>query len=110
MKVVRALSGQVMTSLEMAGIQISVLKVTNHPERLKYLDAPTDAPAWPRPLMMPGRKDRFTPERSDSRPAVFTISKIMKVRLTSLVLVLLKATKSSSDDDTREYRPRVEHH
>ncbi|CAG0880743.1 unnamed protein product [Darwinula stevensoni] len=76
MKVVRALSGQMMTSLEMAGIQISVLKVTNHPEWLRYLDAPTDAPAWPRPLMMPGIKNRFTPDRLPSPALTTTLENI----------------------------------
>jgi hypothetical protein len=44
-------AGHLMTSLEMAGILISLLKVTGHPEWLTWLDQPTAAPAWPAPLL-----------------------------------------------------------
>ena len=43
-KVARMYTGHMMTSLEMAGILISLLKVTDHPDWLRYLDAPTEAP------------------------------------------------------------------
>ena len=41
----RFYSGTLMSSLEMAGISLSLLRVDD--ERLKWLDAPTSAPAWP---------------------------------------------------------------
>ncbi|CAN7995484.1 unnamed protein product [Ixodes hexagonus] len=56
--VVRAYSGFYMTSLESAGISVSVLKVDA--TVLKYLDAPTNAPAWTKPYC-PAGHDRFTP-------------------------------------------------
>lgn len=36
-----------MTSLDMAGFQISILNITEHSEWLEHLDANTDAPGWP---------------------------------------------------------------
>merc|ERR1719412_3035518 len=46
-KVVRIWAGHMMTSLEMAGILVSVLKVTGRPDWEAMLDSPTSAPAWP---------------------------------------------------------------
>jgi len=62
-KVMRFYAGHMMTSLEMSGILISILKVTNNPEWLEMLDAPTSAPAWPTPLhsVLSG-PNRFNPE------------------------------------------------
>jgi triose/dihydroxyacetone kinase / FAD-AMP lyase (cyclizing) len=60
-KVVRCYVGHLMTSLEMRGIQLSVLRV-DEDERswwLSLLDAPTSAPMWPHPLY----HDRITPEK-----------------------------------------------
>jgi len=62
-KVVRMYTGHMMTSLEMAGILISLLKVTDHPDWLKYLDAPTEAPAWPCVLRSNSGPDRSNPPR-----------------------------------------------
>jgi len=42
----RMLSGTFMSSLDMAGVSLSLMRVDD--ERLKLLDAPTSAPAWPR--------------------------------------------------------------
>ena len=61
--VVRLYAGHMMTSLEMAGILISLLRVTEHPEWLQLLDAPTAAPAWPSVLRSSGGADRKTPKR-----------------------------------------------
>lgn len=36
-----------MTSLDMAGFQISILNISEHLEWLQHLDASTEAPAWP---------------------------------------------------------------
>ncbi len=41
----RVYSGTFMTSLEAAGVSLSILRVDD--DRLKRLDAPTSAPAWP---------------------------------------------------------------
>ncbi len=46
----RVYQGALMTSLETAGISLSVLPVT--PDKLRYLDADTTAPAWPRTMPM----------------------------------------------------------
>ncbi len=46
LKVHKTLIGEFMTSLEMAGFSLSVLKLDE--ELKKFLDAPTSAPAWPR--------------------------------------------------------------
>ena len=45
MTIERVYSGPFMTSLETAGVSISVLRVDD--DRLSRLDAPTSAPAWP---------------------------------------------------------------
>ena len=42
----RVVAGALMTSADMAGISLSLLKV--HDGMLSRLDAPTAAPAWPR--------------------------------------------------------------
>lgn len=56
--VVRAYSGFYMTSLESAGISVSVLKADTL--LLRYLDASTNAPAWTKPYCPVGF-ERFTP-------------------------------------------------
>jgi dihydroxyacetone kinase len=53
-RVVRLYAGQLMTSLEMAGILISLLKVSGRPDWLGWLDRPTAAPAWPVSLLSGG--------------------------------------------------------
>ena len=42
----RVYCGALMTSLEMAGVQVSILKLVD-PKWVEYLNAPSDAPAWP---------------------------------------------------------------
>lgn len=71
--VVRVYCGHMMTSLEMAGILISILKVTDHPEWLELLDAPTAAPAWPAPLLSATRPDRFNQELVEPAPSTVTL-------------------------------------
>ena len=69
--VVRVYTGHMMTSLEMAGILISLLRVTDQAGWLQSLDAETEAPAWPRALRSSQGGDRTTPARvpvtSDTR-------------------------------------------
>jgi dihydroxyacetone kinase len=59
----RAYAGTFLTALEMAGVSLSVLRVDD--ARLARLDAPTDAPAWPR--VAPGPRTR-TRRASTLRP------------------------------------------
>merc|ERR1719412_1552405 len=61
--VVRVYTGHMMTSLEMAGILISLLRVTDQAGWLQALDAETEAPAWPRALRSSQGGDRATPAR-----------------------------------------------
>ena len=62
-RVVRVYTGHMMTSLEMAGILISLLVVTDQTAWLESLDAETVAPAWPRALVSSAGADRSTPAR-----------------------------------------------
>jgi len=65
-RVVRIYTGHLMTSLEMAGILISILKVTNRDSWVRMLDAQTDAPAWPTVLSSSKGKARVTPDKVSS--------------------------------------------
>ena len=47
----RAYIGTFLSALEMAGVSLSILRVDDR--RLARLDAPTEAPAWPRTLAQP---------------------------------------------------------
>ena len=67
-RVVRMYAGHMMTSLEMSGFLISLLKVTEFPEWLELLDAPTSAPAWPVNFMSEKSDDRFNPEPIEPSP------------------------------------------
>jgi dihydroxyacetone kinase len=53
-EVARIYAGTFLSSLDMAGISISVLGLNQ--ERLRWLDAPTGAPAWPNSLHLPPGK------------------------------------------------------
>lgn len=50
----RIYAGTFLSSLDMAGISISVLGLNE--DRLRWLDAPTTAPAWPNPTRQPPGK------------------------------------------------------
>ena len=56
LKVIRVYCGALMTSLEMAGVQISILKLVD-PKWVEYLDVPSDAPAWPKGGLIRDYKD-----------------------------------------------------
>ncbi|KAL8586925.1 hypothetical protein ACOMHN_051030 [Nucella lapillus] len=58
-RVVRALCSPFVTSLEMAGTHVTVLRLDD--DITRCLDAPTLGPCWPRPLMPVGVTDRSTP-------------------------------------------------
>lgn len=49
--VMRLYSDVIMTSLDMRGFHVSLLRLTDHPEWVGLLDAPTSAPAWPHPFL-----------------------------------------------------------
>lgn len=61
LQVDRAYCGEYVTSLEMAGVSISLLKLNDMFK--KCLDASAVAPAWIVPLLAPGQTDRQTPKR-----------------------------------------------
>ncbi|KAL4238556.1 hypothetical protein ACF0H5_003263 [Mactra antiquata] len=60
LKVDRAYCGTYVTSLEMAGISITLLHLND--TFVRCLDAPVLAPAWSVPLIGPGQSDRITPQ------------------------------------------------
>jgi triose/dihydroxyacetone kinase / FAD-AMP lyase (cyclizing) len=45
-KATRVLVGSYMTSFDMHGVSLTILNVTDQPQLVELLDAPTDAPAW----------------------------------------------------------------
>ncbi|XP_023931486.1 triokinase/FMN cyclase-like isoform X2 [Lingula anatina] len=57
----RAFCGSFMTSLEMAGVIVTVMHLND--VRAKCLDAATSAPGWSPPFLAPGMTNRETPER-----------------------------------------------
>ena len=65
----RIYAGTFLSSLDMAGISISVLGINN--EWLRWLDAPTTAPAWPNVL-------KRSPGRPEARIAAAISSKVSR--------------------------------
>jgi len=62
----RIYAGTFLSSLDMAGISISVLGVND--ERLRWLDAATTAPAWPNvPKQRPGKPEVQIAAKSDTK-------------------------------------------
>jgi len=98
-RVVRMYAGHMMTSLEMAGILISLLRVSDHPEWLELLDDETLAPAWPAPLMSAASKDRFNPDLIQPSPDKDADWTVKGVSLTkeggARVVSILEAAASS---------------
>lgn len=69
MEVMRFYAGFIMTSLDMSGIQVSILKTKSHPEWLQYLDATTDAYAWPgKPLSILSDKNEIIVDKEKEIP------------------------------------------
>jgi dihydroxyacetone kinase len=67
----RVYAGTFLSSLDMAGISISVLGLND--EWLRWLDAPTTAPAWPNSLKQrPGKPDAHMPVKVGSKVSVPT--------------------------------------
>lgn len=67
-QVERAAVGTFISSLDMAGVSLSVMRITD--DLLTLLDAPTDAPAWPRALPKPHLDKPLQPLSEHSRMAV----------------------------------------
>lgn len=65
----RVYCGAFMTSLEAAGLSVSILPVDDH--RLRLLDAPTSAPGWPN-VTAARPRSLIIPARVPSRPALPT--------------------------------------
>jgi dihydroxyacetone kinase len=65
-RVERMYAGTFLSSLDMAGISMSVLDVND--EWLRWLDAPTTAPSWPNPLKQHARRVQAQAE-SKANPA-----------------------------------------
>ena len=66
-RVERMYAGTFLSSLDMAGISMSVLDVND--EWLRWLDAPTTAPSWPNPLKQHTRRAQAQAESKASRAA-----------------------------------------
>uniref|UniRef100_A0A1B6D265 Triokinase/FMN cyclase n=2 Tax=Clastoptera arizonana TaxID=38151 RepID=A0A1B6D265_9HEMI len=65
----RLYSGGLMTSLDMAGVQITILKTKNNPEWVQYLDSSTEAYAWPgKPLSILSNKNEIIVEAETEIP------------------------------------------
>jgi dihydroxyacetone kinase len=62
----RAYAGTFLSALEMAGVSLSVMRVDD--ERLRRLDAPTGAPAWPNAAAQPRSRQRSKPHLDQSTP------------------------------------------
>jgi len=61
-RVRRCYAGHLMTSLNMAGIQFSVLKIPGDKQYwFDLLDEPTNAQAWPKCVYTSSSFERFTP-------------------------------------------------
>ena len=65
-RVERVYAGTFLSSLDMAGISVSVLDVND--EWLRWLDAPTTAPSWPNPLKQHTRRAQAQ-AKSKANPA-----------------------------------------
>ena len=98
----RLYAGTYLSSLDMAGISISVMGVDE--ERLRWLDAPTDAPAWPnlpreRPRsliagMLPPKKTKASPHQQDHEtPLAKTVKKAIEAACDSLIQAETKLTE-----------------
>jgi dihydroxyacetone kinase len=109
--VVRVISGSLITSLEMAGVSLTLLKLT--PELLPYLDAETLAPGWPRATVgRGGSRTRLDSDpvtcHSDSSPTAqdtrdkepsTTIGRMMRSCVAEVCEVLIRNEERLNDLD-----------
>ena len=100
----RIYAGTFLSSLDMAGISISLLGVDN--ERLRWLDAPTTAPAWPSlPRQKPDRsgmrlnKDTKAVTPKEAPPTVGTPSR-SNVKVSSAIESACQAWIDAADELT----------
>jgi hypothetical protein len=71
-------TGTFLSSLDMAGISISVLGIDD--DRLRWLDAPTTAPAWPNvPKQRPGKLETEVMVRANLGPNAATAREVQTV-------------------------------
>jgi dihydroxyacetone kinase, phosphoprotein-dependent, L subunit len=98
----RLYAGTFLSSLDMAGISISVMGVDE--ERLRWLDAPTNAPAWPnvpreRPrsllasVPLPKNSKASTHQRNHENRLVNSIKKAIEAACDSLIQAEPKLTE-----------------
>ena len=87
-KVVRCYVGHFMTSLEMRGVQLSMLRVDEDVRSwwLDLLDAPTSAPAWPKSVFV----GRHNPDKIDDEEfkfhAHFEVTRVVYIQITMIQL------------------------
>jgi ATP-dependent dihydroxyacetone kinase len=104
LNVARAWMGNFMTALEMPGFSLSVLPVDA--ERLRLLDATTDAPAWPRSAAIGVQRDVVHSARPDesepTAPAVAgPLSNVMRAAVESVAAELIAAEPLLTDLDAK---------
>jgi len=85
--------------LEMSGILVSVLKVTDHPDWLDLLDAPTSAPAWPATLMAADSRNRINPSCVEPLPTLTSEWSLKGVKLSPSGVDKLRAILSTAARD-----------
>ena len=100
----RVFLGTFMTSLEMTGVSLSLLRLDK--ERLRLLDAPTAAPAWPNVLKKApaALQDRTItlprpPQSHSHAPAVSETGKKMQAAITAACHALIGARERLTDLD-----------
>ncbi|XP_013866047.1 triokinase/FMN cyclase [Austrofundulus limnaeus] len=93
--VARVMSGSFMTSLEMAGVSLTLMRVD--PKLLRLFDAKTSAPAWPNlsSVCVSGRSHVTEPPVRSARPqddahAEGALSPVMRTALDKICCVLLE--------------------
>lgn len=98
-KVERVYLGTFLSALEMAGVSLSVLAVDD--ERLKLLDFPTDAPAWPNAAARPRT------ERSERQDAARKIAQRTPAPPTTPLGIALGAAIRAATDALIDAAPRL---
>uniref|UniRef100_A0A2P2ID09 Triokinase/FMN cyclase n=2 Tax=Hirondellea gigas TaxID=1518452 RepID=A0A2P2ID09_9CRUS len=96
--------GCLLTSLDMKGFHISLLKTTGYPEWLKLLDTPTNAPGWPAPYRADvdsvdvGKLMNFKNPFDDiKKMSTYTVSVALADQLRKFLEILVKATAEWRD-------------
>lgn len=79
--VCRTYVGSLLTSLDMGGVQVCLLRTTNNREWLKYLDDETDAFAWP------GRVLSFEQSQIEITDKINFTKEVIIISITHLTVV-----------------------